>query len=262
MLYLLQEVIRLQERYFQINKEGHSVKCKLYCVSQRDVSKAVLYGHGFGGHKDNKAARRFAEFVLKKHRDAAVITFDAPCHGDDVKKKLHLEDCLAYWRLAADGARRQWHTEELYGYATSFGGYQLLCYLTKHGNPFRKIALRCPAVNMYDALTEKIIRPEEKRLLQKNKPAAVGFDRKINITRAFLEELRTADVGACDFRGFAKDILLLHGTKDEVVSFDVVKAFAERSGILFIPVENADHRFTDPHKMDEAMKAITRFFDW
>lgn len=252
----------MQERYFQINEEGHSIKCKLYCVSQKDVSRAVLYAHGFGGHKDNKAARRFAEFVLKKHRDAAVITYDAPCHGDDVKKKLRLEDCGAYIRLAAAYVRRQWHTDALYGYATSFGGYQFLKYISEQDNPFRKIALRCPAVNMYEALTETIIRPDEKRVLQKNKPAAVGFDRKIKITLLFLEELRKADITCRDFRPLAENILILHGTKDEVIPFETVKRFADANGIAFVPVKDADHRFIDPHKMDEAIKAVTQFYAW
>ncbi len=252
----------MQERYFKINEKGCSIKCKLYCSSQKEIAKVVLYGHGFGGHKDNKAAQRFAEFVLKKHREVAVVTYDAPCHGDDVKKKLRLDDCDAYIAWVTAYARRQWHTDEIFVYATSFGGYQFLHYLSAHESPYRKIALRCPAVDMYAVLSERIMTPNEQKALRRNKPVPVGFDRKINITQAFLDELRAADITVCDFHATAADILIVHGTKDEVVPFDSARAFADNNGIAFVPVEGADHRFMDPHKMDEAMKAITQFFGW
>ena len=57
-----------------------------------------------------------------------------------------------------------------------------------------------------------------------------------------------------------KDILILHGTKDEVVPFQAGRAFAENNLIEFIPVENADHRFQNPACMEAATKAILEFF--
>ena len=122
------------EKYFSVNEQGNSIKCKIYCDSPKAVKKAVIYGHGFSGHKDNKAAERFAEYVLKKHRDTAVVTYDAPCHGDDVKKKLSLSDCGAYLGLVTRYVEKQYHTDALYAYATSFGGYQFLKYISENGN--------------------------------------------------------------------------------------------------------------------------------
>ena len=253
----------MTEKFFNINANGCSVRSKIYLEDKKSVSKVVLYGHGFGGHKDNKAAKRFAEFVLKKHRDVAVITFDAPCHGDDVKKKLtDMKDFDTYIKTVNDYAAQQFHTDKIYVYATSFGGYQFLRYISEHGCIYKKIALRCPAVNMYDVLSLRIMSDEEQKALSKNKPVSVGFDRKINITRQFMEALREADISVRDFTEYAGDILILHGTKDEVVSFDFVKAFAEKNGIRFIPVENADHRFKNPLNMDFAIKEIADFFDF
>ena len=92
------------------------------------------------------------------------------------------------------------------------------------------------------------------------KPILVGFDRKIKVTQAFLDELKAADITQRDFTRLADDILILHGTKDEVVPFDSSKAFAEKNSIRFIPVENADHRFKNPLTMDAAIKEIEEFF--
>ncbi len=251
----------MKEKYFNINASGNSIRCKMYSVDLKAVRKVILYGHGFGGHKDNKAAQRFAEYVLKKRRDVVIITYDAPCHGDDVKKKLSLEDCGAYIGMVTAYAAAQYHTDDICVFATSFGGYQFLKYLSEHGNPYRKIALRCPAVNMFEVLSESIMSDAEKKALSRNKAVAVGFDRKINITRQFLNELQDADITQRDYRSFAEDILILHGTEDEIVPFRVSQAFADSNNIRFISVEHADHRFINPDHMIIAIKEVAAFFD-
>ena len=44
------------------------------------------------------------------------------------------------------------------------------------------------------------------------------------------------------------------------MSLEAVKAFADRNGIRFVPVEGADHRFQDPGKMNVAIEEIVSFF--
>ena len=151
-------------------------------------------------------------------------------------------------------------TEQLYAYATSFGGYLILKYLHEKGDPFVKTALRSPAVDMYGTLMNSIMRSGETEKLKKGKDAAVGFDRKVVITRSFLDELEKQDVRAWDYLDYADDILILHGTKDEIVPFEQSKEFAENNIIEFIPVLNADHRFQDPVLMSLATKYVLEFF--
>ena len=248
------------ERYFEINKDGHNVRCKLYAGRMEDIQEVLVFGHGFGGHKDNKAAGRFAQRVLSKYKHAAVVTFDWPCHGNDVKKKLHLSDCGTYLSLVLAYLQEHFAPKAVYAYATSFGGYLFLKYIAENGNPFKKIALRCPAVDMYAVLTKNIIDEAAAEKLAKGKDVTVGFDRKVNIGPDFLEELRRADITQWDFIPYAEDILILHGTKDEIVPIASVQAFAEENIIECIPVENADHRFTDPRTMDTAIQYILQQF--
>jgi hypothetical protein len=222
----------------------------------------VITGHGFGGHKDNKSTERFAEHVLKRHKDTAVITFNWPCHGDDIRKKLTLPECDAYLGLVIKDTSEKYPDADLYAYAISFGGYLFLKYIHDHGNPFRKIALRCPAVNIYDSLIRRIIKNDEMEKLRKGKDVPVGFDRKIMVSPAFLEELKENDIRAYDYLDHAEEMLILHGTKDEVISFEDSQNFADNNLIEFIPVENADHRFQNPKQMDEAIKQIQTFFVW
>ena len=249
----------MNSRYFDVNGEGHSIRCKLYYNNFRSVDDVVIFGHGFGGHKDNKAAERFAEVLLSKYKDHAVLTFNWPCHGDDVKKKLRAEDCMTYIRLVTEHVKEQFHTEHINVYATSFGGYLFLKYIAEHGDPFHRIALRCPAIDMYGSLTAKIMKLDEQDKILQGKEVLVGFDRKISVGKSFLDELETSDIRKYDYIDHADDILILQGTKDTIVPIETVKEFAENNVIEFIPVENADHRFQDPALMGNAIKSIIGF---
>lgn len=249
------------EKLFDVNESGYSVRCKLYCSNVNAVKRAVIFGHGFGGHKDNRAAEKFAAKIISKHKDVGVITFNWPCHGDDARKNLLLSECDTYLTLVIDHVKKWFDTEELYAYGTSFGGFLFLKYIAEHGNPFRKIALRCPAIRMYDSITNRIMTKDDKAKIEKGKPVLVGFDRKIKIGKQFLEDLKAADITKNDYIDYAEDILILHGTKDEVISFDDSAEFADRNIIEFVPVQNADHRFTDPKTMDLAIHSIIEFFD-
>ena len=248
------------EKYFNLNAEGCSIRCKLYYDDLSRIRRAVLFGHGFGGHKDNRAAARLAARMLEKNKGCLLMTFNWPCHGDDVRKLLRLEDCDRYLRLALDWLRQHFPEAELDACATSFGGYLFLKYLSEHPNPFRRVALRCPAVNMYEVLSGVIMREEDRKRLARGKSVAVGFDRKVEVDRVLLESLRQADLTQRDFLPLAEDILIFQGVKDEVVPFAAVEAFADRNCIEFVPVEGADHRFQDPAKMDFAIARILDFF--
>ncbi|MBQ9413474.1 MAG: alpha/beta hydrolase [Oscillospiraceae bacterium] len=247
------------EKLFSVNAEKHSIRCKLYCDTPKDVETVIVFGHGFGGHMGNKAAERFAGRVLEKNKHIAAVTFNWPCHGEDIKKKLTLDDCSAYLRLVLAHVRERWEVQNLYGYATSFGGYLFLRYIAEEGNPFRKLALRCPAVNMYGVVVSALLSEDGLEKLEKGKNVSVGFDRKIEISPGFLEELRRSDIRDKDYLEYADDILILHGAKDEIIPIDEVRRFADDNLIEFVPVEAADHRFTDPKIMGDANARIIAF---
>ena len=249
-------------KYFEINAEGHNIRCKMYFTEKGAADKAVIFCTGFAGHKDNNACAKLAEKTLSKHKDVCVTVFNWPAHGDDVKKKISLENCMDYLRLVIREVREGFGISRLYACATSFGGYLLLKYISENGSPFEKIALRCPAVSMYDVLTHTIIGSEELERIMKGKDVPVGFDRKILVTRSFLEELKENDIRKRDFLDFAENMLIIHGTADEVVPFEDSRKFADDQLIEFIPVEKADHRFQNPVLMSLAIKYMMEFYDF
>ena len=247
-------------RYFEINDRGCNIRCKVYYQERCAAEKAVVFCTGFAGHKDNNAAGKFAEKVLSGHRDVIVVVFNWPAHGDDVKKKLTLEDCTAYLELVTEKVRSEFGARQLFCYATSFGGYLVLKYISEHGCPFEKIVLRCPAVNMYNVLVKAIMRGDEYDRIMKGKDVQVGFDRKILVTRALLDALAENDITKRDYLEYADTVLILHGTADEVVPFEDARAFAEENLMEFIPVEGADHRFQNPAHMSRANRTAAEFF--
>ena len=76
----------------------------------------------------------------------------------------------------------------------------------------------------------------------------------------FLNDLKKYDISQWDFLDYAEDMLILQGTADEVVSYEVVNDFAENNLIEMIPFEKTDHRFRDVVKMDLAIKYILEFY--
>ena len=248
-------------KYFDINEEGCSIRCKLYCTDAQSVKRVVVCCHGFGSHKDTASAERFASKAVAKRKGTAVIAFDWPCHGEDARKNLLLEDCDTYLSIVIQYAKTRFGTDELYAYGSSFGGYLLLKYLAEHGNPFRKVALRCPAIPMLATFLDVIATKTDLQQLEAGKTVLIGFDRKVKISRQFIEDLRNADVTENAYFDYADDIIIVHGTADEIVPFEASVAFADDNVIEFFAVEGADHRFHDPKKMDAAIARIIAFFE-
>ena len=247
-------------KHFDVNEEGCSIRCTLYCQDPKSIRRIILFGHGFGGHKDNKAAAKLAERGISKYKGLALIAFDWPCHGEDGRKNLLLEDCDHYLTLMLDTCRSRFNAQEIYANATSFGGYLFLKYIADHGNPFRKAVFRCPAIDMLGVMNATILTPDDREKLAHGKPVLAGFDRKVKISRDFLEALKSADIRTHEYLDWAEDILILHGTKDELIPMESSADFADNNLIEFVPITNADHRFTDPKTMDEAIHQTLEFF--
>ena len=248
------------EKYFTVNSNGCSIGCKLYTDDPSSVTAVVLFGPGFSGNRDNKPAEKLAKRLISKNRGVALITFDLPCHGSDVRKTLRLDDCDLYVDEMIAHIKASYPSAELYGCGTSFGGYLLLKHISEKGSPFKKLCLRCPAVNMYEVITGTIMTDDDLKKLEKGKPVLVGFDSKIRLDKAFVESLKEADITKRDLLDLAEDILIVHGTNDEVVPFGTVRDFADNNLIEFDAVEGADHKFRDPLKMDHVIKRFSAFF--
>lgn len=241
------------EKAFDINENGYSVRCRIMtAVNAREFDRVVICTHGFGGNKDAGNITKFAEKELAKYKNDAVIAFDWPCHGKDARKKLVLSECIDYLTMVINYARNTLKADHIYNYSVSFGAYITLKYIAELDDPFSKIALRCPAIPMYD-LMKKNVDASDLEKLEKGKEVMVGFDRKMKVDKELFEDLKKSDVTKYEYFDHADRMLIIHGTKDSTVPIEASEKFAEDNVIEFIPVENADHPFKDPKLMDLAI---------
>jgi len=251
------------EKYFDLPGADSAIRCKMYFKSPgQSFRHFVLFCHGFAGHKDNAAAQRLAGQILEKHSDTALLIFNWPAHGDDAHEAISLADCAAYLDRVTEWIRKTYDPSVLDVCATSFGGYLILKYLSEHdSSPFRRICLRCPAIVMYDVLTEKILTAEDLAGLAAGTDALAGFDRKVVIRPSFLEELKREDITGRDFSRWSGRIRIVQGMEDELVPWRAVSTFADRNGISCRLVEGADHRFLVPGTMEIVISSFLDFLE-
>ena len=112
---------------------------------------------------------------------------------------------------------------------------------------------------MLNSLERNILDPDSAKKIHQGKTVEAGFDRKVKIDSAFLDELKEADIQQLDFTPFLDDIMIIIGDKDELIPFDVVKDFAERNFLYFKLINGADHRYSNPLAFDESYKEMVEF---
>lgn len=250
----------MKEKYFNINEEGQSVRCKLYSQDgARTFDSVVIATYGFGGTKDNKPEAKFADRITAKYKGYAVLTFDWPAHGTDGRKRLSVPESMQYLRLAVEYATGTLQAKTLFLYSTSYGGYVGLRYLAEVGNPFAKIVLRCPALDLYGVM-DKTLTDDERHALSHGKKVLKGFERKSELDREFMEDIKQHDVRENEYFAWADDILLIHGQRDEMVPIQDTRRFADDNVIELVEVEKADHPFSNPDTMDYAIGETVKFF--
>lgn len=250
----------MKEKHFDINEEGVSVRCRLMSAEDsRTFERVVICTHGYGSSKDVANITRFAEKELSKYKKDAVVAFDWPCHGQDAKKKLDLDDCMQYLTLVAGYAKKALQAKEIFNYSVSFGGYLTLKYIAETGNPFKKIALRAPGLRMHDLML-KNVKDADLDKLKKGKEVLIGFDRKMKVDRHLFDQLAESDVRKYEYFDWADSMIVIHGTADEMVPIADSEEFCENNVIEFVPVEGADHPFRNQKLMDTAIHTVIEFF--
>lgn len=250
----------IKSKYFDVNEDGFSIRCKLYYDKDpRSFSHVVIATCGFGGDKDNRATEKFAARIISRYKGYGVICFDWPSHGKDALNRLTVDACLTYLELVTRYARDAFQPQDIFNYSSSLGAYVTLRYLSeKNKNPWKRIAFRCAALNIYQSMSASITEDEWAKL-NKGKEIIRGFHRKIKISKEFLEDLKAHDMSQGDFLAYADAIFMVHGTKDEMAPFTEAEAFSENNVIELYPVENADHAFSNPDYMDLAIDKIIEF---
>lgn len=247
------------DKYFNISYNNKFIKCKMFYNDLDNIKKVILSCHGFTSSKDNRTVSLLSSKVLDKYDDVLIISFDLPGHGSD-KSIIDLDECNNYLDTIIKYIKNNYNGD-IYAQGSSFGGYLFLKYIYENGNPFKKIALRCPAVNMYDALVNNILSREKVDLLKHEDNIKCFDDSDVVISKKFLSELKKNNILKYDFSSFSNDILTIHGTCDNLINHDISKSFCLKNNISFKSIIDCDHRFSNYNDLSSCIDFIISFYN-
>lgn len=236
-----------------------SVPVKVY--SEGTAEKTVLAVHGFGGSKESLAIEGLAERLCPA--GFRVAAPDLPCHGErcEPESELTPERCLA--DIIAVKQELMKDSGELYAFATSFGGCCILRLTELYGNPFRRIVLRVPAVNMADSLLRcmKLFQPDFTLEDAEKNGFHVRMSRELDIPFSFYERLlELNEVRHCAAWDIP-EILTVYAGRDELVSRRDTEEFLRLNpNIRSLCIEESGHRMNQkPEYLQTALDRAAEF---
>ena len=232
---------------------------KLY-LSERPQG-AVIAVHGFGGSKESAAIGRLAERLCP--RGLCVVAVELPMHGErggsceqlspqNITKEIMAAEEYAQNRFGGD----------LYAFATSFGGMNMLMRIER-GNPYKRIVLRVPAVNMAETLIT-ICRGGNADFSLGN-AVTEGFrftiGREYVIPYCFYEGLKECSCLRYSEVWDSDRIMTIYSGRDELVSPADTEIFLSKNpAIKRLCIQQAGHRMSGAGQLDEALNAAEGFF--
>jgi alpha-beta hydrolase superfamily lysophospholipase len=220
-------------------------------LPEGDIDEIIIGIHGFTGDKESSVLTRLSSEFNKIGK--ALICFDLPCHGEnDNTYPLNLNECVNAIKTIFDYVKTQYKGVPISVFATSFGGYLILNYLSKNDEELHKLILRAPAIYMYEALVNAILTEHNLTIEDFNKPIDLGNERPILIDNKFIKDVKDSKLEHA--RTTNHFIYILQGKKDDIVNYkDNDKFFTQhypnRHKVIYF--ENADHRFKKPGELDK-----------
>lgn len=225
------------------------------------IPKQVVIGiHGFFGDKESSVLVKLGESLI--NNDAALITFDLPCHGhNDTSRILKLSECVAAIKNIFDWTHENFPNTPLSIFATSFGGYLTLLYLSQNKETLNKIILRAPAINMSQVLEDVLLPFQSLSAEDLKTPINIGKEQTLWVNYDFIEELRVNNLQNSNTTN--NFLYILQGKKDDIVNPEdnenfFNKHYENKHKIIYF--ENADHRFKKPGELekiiDETLKIL------
>ena len=223
--------------------------------------KQIVIGvHGFFGDKESSVLVKLGETLVKN--EMALLTFDLPCHGhNDTSPILKLSECVDSIKNIFDWVHQNYPNTAISIFATSFGGYLTLLYLSKNHESLNRIILRAPAINMSHVLEDVLLPFQSLSAEDLKTPTNIGKEQTLWVNYDFIEELRVNNLqNSSPTDNF---LYILQGKKDDIVNPEdnekfFNKYYENKHKIIYF--ENADHRFKKPGELeriiDEAFRIL------
>lgn len=217
-------------------------------------NEVVIGIHGFSGDKESSVLIALAQELTKTNK--ALLTFDLPCHGEnDNTKPLNLRECINSINSVYEYVNENFKNTDISVFATSFGGYLTLAYLSENQKNLHKLILRAPAIYMYKVLTENILPFNGFTAEEITAPVNLGYEKPLLIDKDFITQLNNFSLE--NTNPTQNNIYILQGKKDNIVSPEDNENFFKKfypNKHKFFYFENADHRFKKPGELNRIIQ--------
>ncbi|MBR0374987.1 MAG: alpha/beta fold hydrolase [Firmicutes bacterium] len=242
------------EKLFIPGRNGYDVPVLLH--EEPEAGIAVVVTHGFGSDKYSATARRMQAALAEK--GAASVALDLPAHGESPVDGhfLTVENAINDIAAAEELLRSRLPRARIAFFGSSFGAYLTALYLAKRPlqlTPPRAV-LRCAALTMPRLLQDELTPAQKEQLRAGQDLLLPGYEPPLLLTQAFLDSLNAHDPFA-ECRSRMADVLLIHGTADEVAPIGQARRFSRQFGYTLLEIEGADHRFQGEGQMDRLVEA-------
>ncbi len=222
---------------------------------------AVIAVHGFGGSKESGAIEGLAKRVCP--HGLCVIAFDLPAHGerndaiDALDPHNVIKEIMTIERFAAETIGG-----ELYAFATSFGGMNMLHRLAMGQASYKRVVLRVPAVNM--ANTVVTISAVCDSAFSMEKAEKDGFHIKLSkefvLPFQFYERLKGASCLRSDEAWNDSRILTIYAENDELVSpADTQEFLRLNPDMRSVCAKGSPHHILEPRLLSQVLDSAAEF---
>lgn len=236
-----------------------NIPVKLY--SAESPSGAVIAVHGFGGSKESGAIEGLAKRVCTE--GLSVIAFDLPAHGErsDSIEALDprnvIKEIMTIEKFAAESIGG-----ELYTFATSFGGMNMLHRLAMGQAPYKRVVLRVPAVNMANTVVTISAACDSEFSMEKAEKEGfrIKLSKEFVLPYQFYEKLKGASCLRTDSAWNDSRILTIYAENDELVSpADTQEFLRLNPEMKSLCAKGSPHHILEPRLLSQVLDSAAEF---
>lgn len=221
-----------------------------------DKHPVCIIFHGFTGQK---TGTKFSYVQLARMLEAkgiATFRFDFLGSGEsDLNfKDMTFKDELACARIILEETLKMENCTEIYLLGHSMGGAVASELAKLYPDVIKKMVLWAPAFNLPAALDY---------LTGKMEPNQEGFydHGGFEISQDFVDDILARDFYQ-NLDTYKNDLLVIHGSEDKTVPYDISKIYIPKFGkqLQFVTIEGGNHNFDTIDQIKEVLRLSLEFF--
>lgn len=221
-----------------------------------DKHPVCIIFHGFTGQK---TGTKFSYVQLARMLEAkgiATFRFDFLGSGEsDLNfKDMTFKDELACARIILEETLKMENCTEVYLLGHSMGGAVASELAKLYSDVIKKMVLWAPAFNLPAALDY---------LTGKMEPNQEGFydHGGFEISQDFVDDILARDFYQ-NLDTYKNDLLVIHGSEDKTVPYDISKIYIPKFGkqLQFVTIEGGNHNFDTIDQIKEVLRLSLEFF--